>query len=251
MTKQQTSRLSAMLRMVRWAEAKEIVGVGGFGGACARLRDCGWRVLVVMGLMSIVACKDPGDDKLSELRSDGCLLDEVIQSLEINVEVPDPQQGYLDFDYEFANETKPPVALPGFKVPFVASVDQIVDGSNGVEVVGHHLTQGLIVKERIRFLRAEYTSECQPTAELSSAPPLQNHTITVLVNGQTMIESEFELFPEIVTDGCESDQSARKVVLEILDLNSNQTFAQRRSECPGGIPAGSTTAANSASATAM
>ena len=249
MTKQQqTSRLLAMLRMVRWGEAEEIVGVG---GVCARLRDCGWTVLVVMGLMSIVACKDPGDDKLSELRSEDCLLDEVIQSLEINVEVPNPQHGYLDFDYEFANETKPPVALPGFKVPFVASVEQTVDGSNGMEVVGHHLTQGLIVKERIRFLRAEYTSECQPTTELSSAPPLQNHTITVLVNGQTMIESEFELIPEIVTDGCESDQSARKVVLEILDLNSNPTFAQRRSECPGGIPAGSTPASNSAGATAM
>ena len=251
MTKQQTSRLSVMLRMVRWGEEEEIVGVGGFGRACARLRDCGWRVLVVMGLMSMVACKDPSDDKLAELSSEGCLLDEVIQSLEINVEVPDPQQGYLDFDYEFSSETKPPVAFPGFKVPFVASVEQTLDGSNGMEVVGHHLTQGLIVKDRIHFLRAEYTSECQPTAELSTAPPLQNHTITVLVNGRSMIESEFELIPEHVTEGCELDQSARKVVLEILDLNSNQTFAQRRSECPGGIPAGSTTASNSAGATAM
>ena len=244
MTQQQTTQISALPTTIRYGEDEEMIRVGCSGFVWLWDRRWTMLVLVIVGLMSLVACKDPGHEGFTQLKSEGCLLDEVIRSLEINVEVPDPQQGYLDFDYVFADQTPSPGQLPGFKVPFLASAQQTVtvEDSNkaGIDVVGHQLSQGLIVKERIRLLRAEYTSECQLTTDLSSASPFQNHTITVLVNGRAIIESEFEITPEQVTDGCDAGQSARKVVLEIMDLQSNQTFAQRRNECPGGVPAVST-----------
>lgn len=194
-------------------------------------------MLLIMGVMSAWGCKDAGDQDLnSQVSGAQCLLDELIKSLEINVRVQDPRGGALDFDYEFAEAGAAPANLPQFQVPFIASPEQTIEGSNGTTKVGHHMAQGLLVNEYIRMFRARHASACKPTTQWASEPAIQDHSITVLVNGQPMIAADFEIHPELVTTGCNAGESARQVLLEIANLNSNRTFLQRRRECAQGAP---------------
>ena len=199
-------------------------------------------MILIMGVMSALGCKDSRQQDYNNAQTSGaeCLLNEVIKSLEINVQVADPRASTLDFDYELAEAGPAPANLPQFQVPFIASPEQTISGSNGTTRIGHYMVQGLLVKEHIRMFRARYTSACKPTTQWASAPAIQDHSITVLVNGTPMIAADFEIEPKLVTTGCNAGESARQVHLEIANLNSNHTFQQRRQECPGQEPGGMT-----------
>lgn len=182
--------------------------------------------LLITGLSS---CKKIGSRNNTLLSGDDCLLNETISSLEIITTVAQPHLGYVDFDYTFRTQDAE-TESKGFTVPFVASKDEIVTGSNGIHIIGHHMSQGLTVKDQFHQFLAQYTSECMEPSRLATKT-YQNHSITVLVNNKSLVESDFELVPEMITQGCTNGQSAHQLTLQITDLNSNHTFAHRTSEC--------------------
>ncbi|MCY4381133.1 MAG: hypothetical protein OXC40_06160, partial [Proteobacteria bacterium] len=193
-------------------------------------RTFGHQKLVLLTLILLVitlfGCKNNRRFSKDLSSAASCLFDEPIRSMEVGVVIDDIQTGHIAYNYQFADN---------LSIPYLESsqTESLPTSYNGRTVIGNTMNQGLTVRSRFSYFKADFTTGCYPATYWSSLTLWpQNPTIKVQVNGRDLFEATFEPLVTDIQQGCESGKVAKNIVLPaITNLEQNPVFKSRKQEC--------------------
>ena len=190
-------------------------------------------------VMSVSACKPFSQISSLSLKSkEICLLNQSIKTLEIHINVPNYAVGNVFYNYEFSE---------GFYIPHWGSMnrsddtavysDRTAGTANGDTIIGDHIKEGLSIKDKFKYLKADFRTECLAEADLQTRYPEgqwpSSPGFTVEVNGRYLFQGPAPT-PTTTTLDCteETGKKYKKVEINIpAETFRQNSFYQKAARC--------------------